>query len=87
LVDLDSFKRSNASKFDEGWPADPGITLKVVALVVFNLKGAFNGVKKTSLETHLQAKGIPQLGCGFTALWKTSTLVSTLITSKQRLPS
>jgi hypothetical protein len=27
LVDLDSFKRSNASKFDEGWPADPGITL------------------------------------------------------------
>ncbi|KAK9594981.1 hypothetical protein V6Z93_010714 [Aspergillus fumigatus] len=32
---------------------------KVVTLVAFDLKGAFNGVNKTSLDTRLRAKGIP----------------------------
>jgi hypothetical protein len=31
----------------------------VVTLIAFNLKGAFNGVNKLSLDTRLRAKGIP----------------------------
>jgi hypothetical protein len=31
----------------------------VVILVVFDLKGAFNGVNQTSLDASLRAKGIP----------------------------
>ncbi|KAI2867955.1 hypothetical protein CBS115988_10984 [Aspergillus niger] len=33
---------------------------RVVTLVAFDLKGAFNGVNKTSLDIRLQAKGIPK---------------------------
>ncbi|KAI2867039.1 hypothetical protein CBS11852_11467 [Aspergillus niger] len=34
---------------------------RVVTLVAFDLKGAFNGVNKTSLDIRLQAKGIPKV--------------------------
>ncbi|THC88516.1 hypothetical protein EYZ11_012034 [Aspergillus tanneri] len=34
---------------------------KVVTLVAFDLKGAFNGVNKTSLDTRLRALGIPTI--------------------------
>ena len=34
---------------------------KVVTLVAFDLKGAFNGVNKTSLDARLQSKGIARL--------------------------
>jgi ribonuclease HI len=33
----------------------------MVTLIAFDLKGAFNGVKKTSLDVRLQAKGIPSV--------------------------
>jgi hypothetical protein len=33
----------------------------VVTLIAFNLKGAFNGVNKTSLEERLRSKGIPEI--------------------------
>jgi hypothetical protein len=34
---------------------------KVVTLVAFDLKGAFNGVNKTNLDIRLQSKGIPSV--------------------------
>lgn len=43
-----------ANAVDRAWSQS-----KVVTLVAFDLKGAFNGVNKTSLDTRLQAKGIP----------------------------
>jgi ribonuclease HI len=43
-----------ANAIDRAWQRS-----KVVTLVAFDLKGAFNGVKKVSLNTRLQAKGIP----------------------------
>jgi Endonuclease-reverse transcriptase/Reverse transcriptase (RNA-dependent DNA polymerase) len=35
--------------------------LKVVTLIAFDLKGAFNGVNKTSLDARLHAQGIPSV--------------------------
>lgn len=43
-----------ANAVDRAWSRS-----KVVTLVAFDLKGAFNGVNKTSLDTRLQAKCIP----------------------------
>ncbi|THC88360.1 hypothetical protein EYZ11_012191 [Aspergillus tanneri] len=43
-----------ANAIDRAW-----LRSKVVTLVAFDLKGAFNGVNKTSLDARLRAKGIP----------------------------
>jgi ribonuclease HI len=43
-----------ANAVDRAWSRS-----KVVTLVAFDLKGAFNGVNKTSLDARLRAKGIP----------------------------
>jgi hypothetical protein len=43
-----------ACAIDQAWLKD-----KVVILVAFDLKGAFNGVNKMSLDTRLREKGIP----------------------------
>ncbi|BAE66183.1 unnamed protein product [Aspergillus oryzae RIB40] len=43
-----------ANAIDRAW-----VRSRVVTLVAFDLKGAFNGVNKTSLDTRLRAKGIP----------------------------
>ncbi|THC94138.1 hypothetical protein EYZ11_006387 [Aspergillus tanneri] len=43
-----------ANTIDRAW-----LGQRVVTLVAFDLKGAFNGVNKTSLDTRLQFKGIP----------------------------
>jgi hypothetical protein len=40
---------------------------KVVSLVAFDLKGAFNGVNKTSLDVRLQSKGLMKLAIHFRA--------------------
>ena len=45
-----------ANKINQAW-----LQLKVITLIAFDLKGAFNGVNKTSLDTCLQAKGIPTI--------------------------
>ncbi|EED11833.1 polymerase, putative [Talaromyces stipitatus ATCC 10500] len=43
-----------ANAIDRAW-----LQSKVITLVAFDLKGAFNGVNDSSLDAHLQAKGIP----------------------------
>jgi hypothetical protein len=43
-----------ANEVDRAW-----LRSKVVTLIAFDLKGAFNGVNKLSLDVRLQAKGIP----------------------------
>ncbi|EED11859.1 conserved hypothetical protein [Talaromyces stipitatus ATCC 10500] len=43
-----------ANAIDRAW-----LRLKVITLVAFDLKGAFNGVNNLSLDACLQAKGIP----------------------------
>ena len=43
-----------ANAIDRAWYRQ-----KIVTLVAFDLKGAFNGVNKTSLDFRLRAKGIP----------------------------
>jgi hypothetical protein len=43
-----------ANAIDRAW-----LGQRVVTLVAFDLKGAFNGVNKTSLDARLQSKGIP----------------------------
>jgi ribonuclease HI len=43
-----------ANAIDKAWYKQ-----KVVTLVAFDLKGAFNGVNQTSLDARLQSKGIP----------------------------
>ncbi|CEL10491.1 Putative Reverse transcriptase [Aspergillus calidoustus] len=43
-----------ANEVDRAW-----LRSKVVTLIAFDLKGAFNGVNKLSLDVCLQAKGIP----------------------------
>jgi ribonuclease HI len=43
-----------ANAIDRAW-----LGQRVVTLVAFDLKGAFNGVNKTSLDARLKAKGIP----------------------------
>ena len=45
-----------ANAIDRAW-----YRLKVVTLVAFDLKGAFNRVNKTSLDIRLQSKGIPSV--------------------------
>jgi len=45
-----------ANAIDRAWYRQ-----KVVSLVAFDLKGAFNGVNKTSLDVRLQSKGIPSV--------------------------
>lgn len=45
-----------ANKINQAW-----LQLKVITLITFDLKGAFNRVNKTSLDTCLQAKGIPTI--------------------------
>jgi hypothetical protein len=45
-----------ANAIDRAWYRQ-----KVVTLVAFNLKGAFNGVIKASLDIHLQSKGFPSV--------------------------
>ncbi|KAI3093180.1 hypothetical protein CBS147333_10127 [Penicillium roqueforti] len=45
-----------ANAIDRAWYRQ-----KVVTLVAFDLKGAFNGVNKTSLDIRLQSKGIPSV--------------------------
>lgn len=45
-----------ANAIDRVW-----LKSKMVTLIAFDLKGAFNGVKKTSLDVRLQAKGIPSV--------------------------
>lgn len=43
-----------ANEVDRAW-----LRSKVVTLIAFDLKGAFNGVNESSLDTRLRAKGIP----------------------------
>ncbi|EED14554.1 reverse transcriptase, putative [Talaromyces stipitatus ATCC 10500] len=43
-----------ANAIDRAW-----LQSKVIMLIAFNLKGAFNGVNISSLDARLQAKGIP----------------------------
>ena len=43
-----------ANAIDQAWLKD-----KVVTLVAFDLKGAFNGVNKMTLDSRLKEKGIP----------------------------
>ncbi|EGD99960.1 hypothetical protein TESG_08624 [Trichophyton tonsurans CBS 112818] len=43
-----------ANAIDRAW-----LKMKVVTLVAFDLKGAFNGVNKRSLDARLKTKGIP----------------------------
>ncbi len=43
-----------ANEIDRAW-----LRSKVVTLIAFDLKGAFNGVNKLSLDTRLRAKGVP----------------------------
>ena len=43
-----------ANAIDKAWYKQ-----KVVTLVAFDLKGAFNGVNQISLDARLQSKGIP----------------------------
>lgn len=43
-----------SSAIDKAWYKH-----KVVTLIAFDLKGAFNGVNKTSLDASLQARRIP----------------------------
>jgi hypothetical protein len=43
-----------SSVIDQAWSKH-----KVVTLIAFNLKGAFNGVNKASLDMSLQARRIP----------------------------
>jgi hypothetical protein len=45
-----------ANAIDRAW-----LKMKVVTLVAFDLKGALNGVHKTSLENRLRVKGIPAI--------------------------
>jgi ribonuclease HI len=45
-----------ASAIDRAW-----LKYKVVTLIAFDLKGAFNGVNKVSLDARLRAKGIPAI--------------------------
>jgi hypothetical protein len=45
-----------ANAIDKAW-----YTHKVVTLIAFDLKGAFNGVNWASLDTTLQARGIPMV--------------------------
>jgi hypothetical protein len=45
-----------ANAIDRAWYRQ-----KVVTLVAFDLKGAFNGVNKTSLDIRPQSKGIPSV--------------------------
>ena len=45
-----------ANAIDQAWLRD-----KVVTLVVFDLKGAFNGVNSTTLDARLQERGIPSV--------------------------
>lgn len=45
-----------ANAVDRAW-----LRSKVVTLIAFDLKGAFNGVNKTSLEERLRSKGIPEI--------------------------
>ena len=45
-----------ANAIDRAW-----LRSKVVTLIAFDLKGAFNGVNKVSLDARLRAKGIPTM--------------------------
>ncbi|GFG17532.1 putative reverse transcriptase [Aspergillus lentulus] len=45
-----------ANAIDRAWQQS-----KVITLIAFDLKGAFNGVKKVSLNARLRAKGIPAI--------------------------
>ncbi|KAF4228839.1 hypothetical protein CNMCM8980_000121 [Aspergillus fumigatiaffinis] len=45
-----------ANAVDRAW-----LRSKVVTLIAFDLKGAFNGVNKTNLEERLRSKGIPEI--------------------------
>jgi hypothetical protein len=45
-----------ANAINQAW-----LRSKVVTLITFDLKGAFNGVNRVSLDSQLQSKGIPTI--------------------------
>lgn len=48
--------RRRSSAIDKAWYKH-----KVVTLIAFDLKGAFNGVNRVSLDASLQTRGIPMV--------------------------